>query len=269
MTSVGDNYILPGKEDHERLRTISDLHDERSHTLLRRAGFARRWRFAEFGCGLGYVTRWAAAEGADATGIDANDDQIEACRALARQAGLERATFRTGSVYEPGFEPGTIDCSYNRWLMVHLNRPVDAMRAIHGILKPGGVMVCEEADVSAVYAEPPSPAYDEMREIALAAGRARGVNYAGGRWAHTWAIAAGFEIVHMDAYQPHFIEGRFKGFWNWTLRNVCRRLVDEGAMTPATWDRLVDGMSAVDDDRDTVVAHCRMHQLIARKPVHA
>ena len=167
MASVGDNYILPGKEDHDRLRTISDLHDERTHTLLHRAGLAPGCRFVEFGCGLGYVTRWAAAEGAAATGIDVNEEQVHACRALAREAGLEGATFRTGSVYEPGFETGTIDVSYNRWLLVHLNRPVDAMRAIHEILKPGGVMVCEEADVSAIYAEPPSTAYDEMREIAI------------------------------------------------------------------------------------------------------
>src|SRR5207342_2754703 len=102
------------------------------------------------------------------------------------------------------------------WLMVHLHRPVDAMRAIHTILKPGGVMVCEEADVSAVYAEPASAAYNEMREIALAAGRGRGVDYASGRQIHTRALAAGFEIVHVAAYHPHFIDGRFKGFWNWT-----------------------------------------------------
>jgi SAM-dependent methyltransferase len=267
MKLVGDKYILPGKEDHDRLRTISELHDERTHALLRRAGFAGKGRFVEFGCGLGYVSRWAAAEGADATGIDANDDQVDACRALAREAGLERATFRTGSVYEPAFEPGTMDFSYSRWLMVHLNRPVDAMRAIHKILKPGGVMVCEEADVSGVYAEPPSAAYDEMREIALAAGFARGVDYTGGRRAHSWAKEAGFEIVHADAYHPHFIEGRFKGFWNWTLRNACRRLLDDDAMAPAQWQRLVDGMTAADDDPDTVVAHCRMHQVIARKPL--
>jgi hypothetical protein len=37
-----------------------------------------------------------------------------------------------------------------------LNRPVEAMRTIRAALKPGGVMVCEEADVSAVYAEPPA-----------------------------------------------------------------------------------------------------------------
>ena len=74
--------------------------------------------------------------------------------------------------------------SYSRWLMVHLNRPVAAMRAIHAVLKPGGVMVCEEADVSAVYAEPSSPAYAELREICLEAGRQRGVDYSGGRRAH-------------------------------------------------------------------------------------
>jgi SAM-dependent methyltransferase len=123
MTSVGDNYILPGKEDHDRLRTISDLHDERTHTLLHRAGFAPGCRFVEFGCGLGYVTRWAAAEGAAATGIDVNEEQVHACRALAREAGLEGATFRTGSVYEPGFETGTIDVSYNRWLLANRLQP--------------------------------------------------------------------------------------------------------------------------------------------------
>ena len=118
---------------------------------------------------IGYVTRWAAAEGAHATGIDVNEEQVQACQTLAQQAGLGHASFRVGSVYEPGIEPNTLDISYSRWLMVHLNRPVEAMRAIRTALKPGSVMVCEEADVSAVYAEPPSHAYDEMREIALKA----------------------------------------------------------------------------------------------------
>src|SRR4051812_26816530 len=267
MSSVGDKYILPGKADHDRLRTISDIHDGRTRELLKRAGLAAGCRFVEFGCGLGYVTRWAAAEGANATGIDVNDEQVQACQGLARDAGLRNAQFRAGSVYEPGFEADTVDVSYNRWLMVHLNRPVDAMRAIRQALRPGGVMVCEEADVSAVYAEPPSAAYDEMREIGLNAGLARGVNYAGGRWVHTWAREAGFEIVHVDAYHPHYLEGPHKGFWNWTLRNVCRRLVDEGTLTEARWQELADGMSQADDSRETVVAHCRMHQLIARKPL--
>ena len=265
MATIGDRYVLGGKRDHDRLRVISEIHDGRTRELLVRAGLSPGRRYVEFGCGLGYVTRWAATQGAVATGIDASEEQVAAAQALTREAVVDSVEFRTGSVYEPALEAGSIDVSYSRWLMVHLQRPVDAMRAIHAALKPGGVMVCEEADVSAVYAEPRSEAYEEMRDIALAAGRARGVDYAGGRWAHTWALEAGFELVHVDAYHPHYLTGDHKGFWNWTLRNAAIGLVTEGSMSMTKLDELVAGMTKADEAPDTVVAHCRMHQVIARK----
>jgi len=266
MTTIGDRYVLGGKRDHDRLRVISEIHDSRTRDLLVRAGLTSGRRFVEFGCGLGYVTRWAAAQGAVATGVDVNEEQIAAAQALTREAVIDSVEFRAGSVYDPGLESASVDVVYARWLMVHLQRPVDAMRAIHAALKPGGVMVCEEADVSAVYAEPRSDAYEEMREIALAAGRTRGVDYAGGRWAHTWALEAGFELVHVDAYHPHYLSGEHKGFWNWTLRNAGLGLVTEGLLSMTKLDELVAGMTQADESPDTLVAHCRMHQVIAKKP---
>jgi SAM-dependent methyltransferase len=267
MATIGDRYILGGKRDHDRLRVISEIHDGRTRDLLVRAGLAPGARFVEFGCGLGYVTRWAATRGAHATGVDASEDQVAAAQALTREAVLDAVEFRAGSVYEPGLEPGSVDMSYSRWLMVHLQRPVDAMRAIHAALKPGGVMVCEEADVSAVYAEPRSAAYEEMRDIGIDGGRQRGVDFTGGRRTHLWAKEAGFEIVHVDAYHPHYLTGEHKGFWNWTLRNAAISLVTEGSLPMTKLDELVAGMTAADESPDTLVAHGRMHQVIARKPL--
>jgi len=140
------------------------------------------------------------------------------------------------------------------------------MRAIHAALKPGGMMVCEEADVSAVYAEPVSVAYTELRDICLEGARQRGVDYSGGRRIHLWAKEAGFEIVHVDAYHPHHVTGEYKGFWNWTLRAVGLGMVKEGSLTATRLEELVAGMNQADDSPDTLVAHCRMHQLIASKP---
>lgn len=267
MRSVGDKYILPGQSDHDRLRVISEMHDGATRELLLRAGLFPGVRFVEFGCGLGYVSRWAAAEGAHVTGVDINDEQIAACQKLATDEGLVNVEFRTANIYEPDFASGSVDVAYCRWLMVHLSRPIDAMRAILEILKPGGVMVCEEADVGQIYAEPRAAAYEEVRELALKAGQARGVDYDGGRRAHTWAREAGFELVHVAAYHPHYLDGPHKGFWNWTFRNASERLVHEGLLTQEKWRELVEGMTAADDDPNTVVAHCRMHQLIARKPL--
>jgi len=267
MSTIGDKYVLgAGRTDHDRLRVISQIHDGRTRELLARAGLAPGHRMVEFGCGLGSVTRWAAAEGAQATGIDLNEEQVAVAQELAREARLPNADFRTGNIYEPGLEPESVDLAYSRWLMVHLNRPVDAMRAIYAVLKPCGVMVCEEADVSAVYTEPRSAAYEELRDIALEAGRQRGVDYTGGRRAHLWAKEAGFDLVQVDAYHPHYVTGQHKGFWNWTLRNAGLGLVSEGVLPKARLEALVVGMTEADESPDTLVAHCRMHQVIARKP---
>jgi SAM-dependent methyltransferase len=244
---------------------ISEIHDGATRELLLRSGFMRGCRFVEFGCGLGYVSRWAASQGARATGLDVNEEQIKACRILAETDGVD-AEFRSANIYEPSLEPDSIDVAYCRWLMVHLNRPVEAMHTILKALKPGGVMVCEEADISGVYAVPHSAAYEEMRDSSIQAGHARNVDYEGGRCAHLWAKQAGFELIHVAAYHPHYLNGPHKGFWNWTLRIATQNLVSEGTMSRKRWEELVEGMTEADNSPETVVAHSRMHQLIARKP---
>lgn len=138
MSTIGDKYLLgSGRSDHDRLRVISAIHDGRTRELLRRAGFLSGQRFVEFGCGLGYVTRWAASEGAYAIGIDLNEDNLAVASELAREAGLKTAQFRSANIYEPELEPESVDVSYSRWLMVHLNRPVEAMRAIYAGVEAG------------------------------------------------------------------------------------------------------------------------------------
>src|SRR4029077_20447781 len=60
--------------------------------------------------------------------------------------------------------------------------------------------------------------------------------------------------------------GAHKGFWNWTLRAVALGMVKEGSLTATRLEKLVAGMNTANAPPDTLVAHCRMHQLIARKP---
>ena len=71
MTVHGAKYVLDsGKSGHARLQVISEIYDDRTRAPLLDAGLKAGDRFVEFGCGLGYVTRWASSVGADALGID-------------------------------------------------------------------------------------------------------------------------------------------------------------------------------------------------------
>jgi hypothetical protein len=53
------------------------------------------------------------------------------------------------------------------------------------------------------------------------------------------------------------------------MRAVAEGLISEGTLTADRLEALVAGMTEADTSPDTVVAHCRMHQLIARKPATA
>lgn len=92
------------------------------------------------------------------------------------------------------------------------------------------------------------------------------MDYTGGRRLHLWAREAGFDVVHIDAYHPHYLTGEHKGFWGWTFREAGANLVMEDAITEARFEELSEGMRVADDDPLTLVAHARMHQLVARKP---
>jgi hypothetical protein len=64
-------------------------------------------------------------------------------------------------------------------LLIQLESPVAALVAIWVVLKPGGSMMMEEAELSAIYAEPHCESYASMRERAIETGRKRGVDSTG------------------------------------------------------------------------------------------
>jgi hypothetical protein len=70
----------------------------------------------------------------------------------------------------------------------------------------------------------------------------------------------------MSAYDPHYLTGDHKALWSWTYREAGANLVKEGVLTEARYDENSAGMHVADDDPLTLVAHARMHQLVARKP---
>jgi len=267
MTSFGDRYILSsGNSGHDRLRMLCEIHDPGTRELLLRAGIGSQRRYVEFGCGLGYVARWAASQVERVTAIDLSQEHLGEASRLAREDGIENLEFRNASIYEHGLEPAAFDIAYSRWLLVHLNKPVEAMRQIHQALKPGGTMVCEEVDVSAVYTEPPT-AYHDFRDLAMEVGEKRGVDYAGGRRLHTWAREAGFDVIEASAYQPHHVSGPHKSFWSWTFLETAPAMLAGGFLTEERLAELRAGMHAADRDPRVLVAHARNHQLIARKPL--
>jgi SAM-dependent methyltransferase len=73
-------------------------------------------------------------------------------RALLLKAGLNAkhrfVEWVSRSIYDHRLPENSFDYGYTRWILTHLSRPIEAMRRVFEALRPGGIFVCEEPDLS-------------------------------------------------------------------------------------------------------------------------
>ena len=265
MTGIRGDYVLSsGRDGHQRLRLLCEIHDPHSRRLLLRAGLRAGDSLVEFGCGLGSISRWAAAIGARATGIDLSPDHISEARRLARAEELNAINLRVGDVYDSGLAPRTFEFAHCRYVLSHLSQPLEAMRQMAASLRPGGLLACEEPDITTISCEPRSEDYDAVIKAALRLAASRGMDFQLGPKLATHASALGLDVEREESYQLQFREGDAKGYWTWSFAEARPALLGTG-IRRSDLDNWLSGMRAIDMGKRFVVGHARMYQVVARK----
>jgi ubiquinone/menaquinone biosynthesis C-methylase UbiE len=101
------------------------------------------------GCATGSITvglAEAVAPG-QATGIDIAEVEIERARARVAEAGVENLRFAVGNVYALEFPDNHFDAAFAHNVLEHVAEPERALREMHRVLKPGGVIGVRDIDV--------------------------------------------------------------------------------------------------------------------------
>jgi SAM-dependent methyltransferase len=118
---------------------------------------AQRWRLgeasslADIGCGQGHWSRLLypyLRSPARLAGIDREPQWVVAAGQNFRRAfphiAADRATFTTGDVTKIPLPDNAFDVVTCQTLLMHLARPLDALREMLRVLRPGGLLVCAE-----------------------------------------------------------------------------------------------------------------------------
>jgi SAM-dependent methyltransferase len=90
-------------------------------------------RLLDFGCGWGSVLNAANEAGWLATGIEVDERKVAFCN----EQGL---TAVHGDLLAQPFAAGTFDAAIAEQVFEHLYSPVEYMRELHRVLKPGGLL---------------------------------------------------------------------------------------------------------------------------------
>lgn len=269
MTRDHQEYVLiTGDAGAARLALLHDTYGANTQALLLELGVTSGWRVADLGCGTGTVSRWLAAQvgqSGEVVGADLSAEQLVVATREASRLRLPQLCHVQASVYDTGLPRGHFDLVYSRFLLCHVGDPAAGVREMRALLKPGGVLLCEDVDVASVSCDPPSPRYDRMRDLMLALGRSRGVDYCLGPRLHRIFRQEGFAQPRVRIDQPVLARGETKRFWEYTFLEAAPAMLQAGLTSEAELRELAAAMAAVAADDSIMVAQARKVQVWDRR----
>ena len=211
-------------------------------------------RLLDVGCGPGTIT----AEFAERLGpsgsvmaIDASADVI--ALASATQGG-PNLTFAVGDVYALDAADDSYDIVHAHQVLQHLGDPIEALREMRRVCKPGGIVAARDVDYTGCAWYPESQGLSDWLSLSLAVHRANGGEPNAGRRLLSWAQAAGFDDVTSSASAWCFATPADRAWWAglWADRVLESALAEQavggGHVTRDELQRIADAWRTWESD---------------------
>ncbi len=143
--AVADRYWFDNSVSDERyrLRLLESIADPRSIRLLDQLPMAEGWQCAELGAGCGSMALWLAEQVGDGGSVVAVDKDVALLEHLAERPNIEIVE---KSIEDLDLPPSSIDLIHTRNVLMHIDDADEVITGLIDALRPGGVLLVEEAD---------------------------------------------------------------------------------------------------------------------------
>lgn len=180
----------------------------------------------DVGCGPGTITVDLAVlvpEG-QVIGVENVPEVLESANTLAAERDLKNVRFQTGDIHALEFPDNTFDIAHAHQVLQHVGDPVQALREMRRVVKPGGLVAVRDADFSIMTWYPDSEGLADWQKLYIQVARSNGGEPNAGRRLHSWARQAGFDRRSITA----------------TASTWCYNTADERAWWSGLWaDRTI------------------------------
>ena len=195
----------------------------------------------DVGCGPGTITVDLAARIAPGqlTAVEQTDSALDLARAEVQARDQSNVEFLTADVHALDLPDDSFDVVHAHQVLQHVADPVQALREMRRVCKPGGVVAARDADYDGFVWFPQSQALDRWMTLYATAARANGGEPDAGRRLLWWAQQAGFDDITPTGSLWCFATPETREWWGgmWADRIVesalARQLVESGMATDA------------------------------------
>jgi SAM-dependent methyltransferase len=217
------DYTLPHQlaGERQRLALMSRLLDPMELACIARLGIAPGSRCLELGCGNGSISQALAAKIAPTGDVVASDIDLTYLKDLQAPC-LE---VRRIDVLHDQIETGSYDFVVARALLHHLTPAMQALERMIAALKPGGILLSIEPDMTPCTLSEP----DSMRNFWqgwLQWSRQSNIDYFIGRKVPAWLDSLGLREVSGEGHTAWFNGGSdWATYWTSTMRELAPALL--------------------------------------------
>ncbi len=231
-------------------------------SVYKHVDLSKQSHIIEVGCGVGAQTEILLERfpKAKITSVDRSEKQLERARKhLSRQAKAGRVKLVEADALELPFADNSFDGAFLCWFLEHVQLPVEILREVHRVLKPGGVIYCSEVMNATFHVHPYSPAtlkyWFEYNDHLWSL---KGDPFVGGKLAN-YLLAAGYQNIttevmvdHYDNRTPKKRSGWIED-WTGVLLSGAPALLAEKRVTPELIEEMKREMKKLNKDPNSVV----------------
>lgn len=191
----------------------------------------------DVGAGPGTITADLATRVARVTATEVGEPELALSREIVAARGLTNVDFAVEDVHALSFDDDSFDVAHAHQVLQHVSDPVQALRELARVTRPGGVVAVRDSDYAGFVWWPQLPELEDWMRLYQAAARANGGEPDAGRRLLAWAHAAGLEEVEPGSSTWCFATPDDRAYWGgmWADRilesALSRQLLDEGLAT--------------------------------------
>jgi ubiquinone/menaquinone biosynthesis C-methylase UbiE len=260
--------IRGGQPGYDRLLLLARDRGPDTSALLERAGVGPGMRCVDLGCGGGEVTLELArlvAPAGEVVGVDLDETTLGLAREAAARRHVANAEFRGADVNEWD-EPDAYDAVYARFLLHHLSEPVALLARMWRAVRPGGVLIVEDADFDGWCAHPPNDGFDFFVRAYRETLATRGGDHTAGRKLASYFHACGIPRPEVRVVQPAWLDEDEKALPVTTLEAIGDAAIAEQVASAAEVATAVADLAECTRDPTTLLSGPRIFQVWSKRP---
>jgi SAM-dependent methyltransferase len=208
-------------------------------------------RILEAGCGIGAQTAILCRNHPEAffTSIDRSDESLEAARTRMRNEGLNNVAFQQADIFDLPFDEASFDHVFVCFVLEHLADPVEALRRLVRVLRPGGTLTAIEGDHGSTFFHPRSlKAWRTIQcQIDLQA-RSGGDSLLGRRLYPLLSKAGLRQVtvsprqVYADPTRPLLVDGFTRKTFIAMIEGVREKAIEAGLIEERDWEAGIEDL---------------------------